>query len=436
MSTPRSAMLRPSWLRPWRDQERAGAGTVSGHPRPTLPALRFGLGELAGSLGDLGTLLPLAAALVTVNHMNATGVFFTVGLAYVVAGLYYRLPVPVQPLKAVAAIAIATGLSSSVISAAGPVLAVVLLGLAASGLAPVVGRLFARPVVRGIQLGLGLMLVQTGLLLAARPQLVLAGGESVLRLGEVPIPLGLPVAGLVGLVLLRRGTSQRLPAVLVALALGLVVSLAAGALEGLASLRLGLVLPALGLPSPGDLGLAAVLLVVPQIPLTLGNAVVATQRTAEDYFGPAARRVTYQALLTSMGVVNLAAGFLGGLPVCHGSGGLTAHYRFGARTGGSNLLIGGGLIALAIFVDGNVVPLLALIPYPVLGALLVFTGVQHGLLARDVRGWREVASAGAVATVGFATANLALGFGVGLAIQGMLWLAARLSPSATAGRAA
>jgi len=248
--------------------------------------------------------------------------------------------------------------------------------------------------------------------------------------------LGLPVAGLVGLVLLRRSKSQRLPAVLVALILGLVVSLAAGALEGLASLRLGLVLPALGVPSPGDLWLAAVLLVVPQLPLTLGNAVVATQRTAEDYFGPAARKVTYRALLTSMGVANLAAGFLGGLPVCHGSGGLTAHYRFGARTGGSNLLIGGGLIALAIFVDGNVVPLLALIPYPVLGALLVFTGVQHGLLARDVRGWQEVPSAGAVAALGFATGNLALGFGLGLLLEGVFCLAARLPRSATEGGAA
>jgi len=394
-------------------------------PNPAPTPFRFGLSELAGSLGDLGTLLPLAAALITVNHMNATGLFLTVGLAYVASGLYYRLPIPVQPLKAVAAIAIATRLPGSVVSAAGPMLAVVLLGLAASGLAPAVGRLFARPVVRGIQLGLGLMLVQTGLLLAARPQLILAGGESVVRLGEMPIPLGLPVAGLVGLVLLRRGKSQRLPTMLVALALGLVVSLAAGALEGLASLRLGLVLPALGLPSPADLGLAAMLLVVPQIPLTLGNAVVATQRTAEDYFGPAARKVTYRALLTSMGVVNLAAGLLGGLPVCHGSGGLTAHYRFGARTGGSNLLIGGGLIALAILVDGNVVPLLALIPYPVLGALLVFTGVQHGLLARDVRGWQEVASAGAVATVGFATGNLALGFGVGLLLQAASWITAR-----------
>ena len=138
---------------------------------PPARPLRFGLAELGGALGDLGTLLPLTAGLIAVNGMEATGVFVTVGLAYVFVGLYYRLPIPVQPLKAVSAIAIATGVSGGVVSAAGPVLGVVLLALAASGLTSTLGRLFARPVVRGIQLGLGLLLVQTGLLLAARPQL-------------------------------------------------------------------------------------------------------------------------------------------------------------------------------------------------------------------------------------------------------------------------
>lgn len=392
---------------------------------PPSHPLRFGLAELGGALGDLGTLLPLAAALIVVNGMEATGVFLTVGLAYVVAGLYFRLPIPIQPLKAVSAIAIATGLSGGVVSAAGPVLGIVLLALAASGLTAALGRLFARPVVRGIQLGLGILLVQTGLLLAARPQLVPAGPENVVKLGEIGIPLGLPVAAVVGLVLARRGGVGRVPSTLAALGLGVVVSLLAGALEGLSSLRLGVVLPAVALPTTRDLGLAAVLLVVPQIPLTLGNSVVATRRTAEDYFGPEARRVTYRALLTSMGAFNLLAGFIGGLPICHGSGGLTAHYRFGARSGGASLMLGGILVALAILVDGNVVPLLALIPYPVLGALLVFTGVQHGLLARDVRGWREVLVAGTVAAVGFATGNLAFGFGVGLIMQAILELGAQ-----------
>ena len=388
-------------------------------------ALRFNMAELGGALGDLGTLLPLAAALITVNHMDATSVFLTVGIAYIFAGLYYRLPIPVQPLKADASVAIAANLPGSVVSAAGPVLGLILLALAVSGLGSVVGRLFAKPVVRGIQLGLGLLLVQTGLLLAARPQLVLSGSDSMVRLGDLGIPLGIPIAILVGLLLWYCRSSQRQPAMLLSLVLGLGISLAAGTLDGLARLHFGLALPIVGLPSARDLGLAAALLVVPQLPLTLGNAVVATQQTAEDYFGPASRRVTYRALLSSMGLLNLLAGLLGGLPICHGSGGLTAHYRFGARTAGASLMIGVGLVALALFVDGNVVPLLVLIPYPVLGALLVITGIQHGLLARDVRGPREVLLAGAVAVAGFATGNLALGFALGLALQRVLWFEAQ-----------
>ena len=400
--------------------------SVSAMTPPTPNSPRFHLAELGGALGDLGTLLPLAVALIAVNQMDATGVFFTVGLAYVATGLYYRLPIPVQPLKAVSAIAIATGLPGSVVSAAGPVLGLALLALAASGLSSAIGKLFARPIVRGIQLGLGLLLIRTGVMLAARPQLVPAGTDNVLRLGEVGLPLGLPLAVLVGFVLIRRGPARRVPATLAALVLGLGVSFLAGSLEGLAGLRLGVTLPSVTVPTARDLGLAAVLLVIPQIPLTLGNSVVATRRTAEDYFGTDSARVTYRALLTSMGIFNLAAGLIGGLPVCHGSGGLTAHYLFGARTGGANLMIGVGLLALAVLVDGNVVPLLALIPYPVLGALLVFTGVQHGLLARDIRGRSEVLVAGAVATLGFATDNLAFGFGLGLALQGTLRLGARI----------
>src|SRR3972149_2888680 len=88
---------------------------------------RFNLFELGGALGDLGTLLPLTVALITFNQMSATSVFLMVGLAYILSGLFYRLPMPVQPLKAVAAIAIANGLSASVISASGVIMAALLL---------------------------------------------------------------------------------------------------------------------------------------------------------------------------------------------------------------------------------------------------------------------------------------------------------------------
>ena len=154
------------------------------------PSFRLTWAEVAGAFGDIGVLLPLAVALITVNGLPATSVFFGVGVAYVLTGLVYRLPLPIQPLKAVAAIAIAEGLSGSTVVAAGWLMGLLLLLLAATGAARWLTRLFTRPVIRGIQLGLGLMLVRSGLSLVSRAQIVPGGAERVVRLASRPIPVG------------------------------------------------------------------------------------------------------------------------------------------------------------------------------------------------------------------------------------------------------
>ena len=380
---------------------------------------RFNLMELGGALGDLGTLLPLTAALISLNQMNATGVFFVIGLAYMAAGLFYRLPVPVQPLKAVAAIAIAGGLSASVISASGLVMAAFLLLLAGTGAIGWVARLFPRAIIRGIQLGVGLLLVKAGLALVNRRQAI-AGVEESLSLANLSIPTNWLLALALGGFLLLFLRSRKLPAFLAVLSLGGLASILWGSSAGLRSLHLGLSLPGVAMPSLGDLSATLTLLVIPQIPLTLGNAVFATVDTARAYFGPRAKRVTPRALLTTMGVANLGAGLLGGIPICHGSGGLTAHFRLGARTGGASLMIGALFLALALFLDGNVFPILALIPYPVLGVLVAFVGVQHSLLVRELRGRGQISVALVVAILGLVTTNLAIGLASGMCLYFIL----------------
>ena len=143
--------------------------------------------------------------------------------------------------------------------------------------------------------------------------------------------------------------------------------------------------------------------------------------TAKAYFGPQAKRVTPKALLTTMGVTNLGAGLLGGMPICHGSGGLTAHFRLGARTGGAALLIGVPLLAMALFLDGNVLPILSLIPYPVLGLLVVFVGLQHSLLVRDLKCKEEIMVALAVAIPGVITNKLTIGLASGICLHLILY---------------
>jgi len=392
-------------------------------------------GELSGALGDLGTLVPLAAALITVNGLSATGVFFGLGVAYVLSGLFYRLPIPVQPLKAVAAIAIARGLPGTTVAAAGWWMGGLLLLFALVDLPRWLDRLFTRPVIRGIQLGLGMMLVQSGLMLVSRPQVVPGGEERVLHLASHTFPVGWLIAAAALPFLIYTLRHRRYVASLVLLAFGGLTALAiGGAGRILGEIRLGIAFPAPALPSVADLMSALIFLVLPQIPLTLGNAVFATVDTAQAYFGHQARRVTPRNLLTTMGISQLVAALFGGVPVCHGSGGLTAHYRLGARTGAAPLLMGILCLALALLVDGNALPFLALIPYPVLGILVAFVGVQHGLLVRDLRGWEGIGVALTTALLGFATGNLALGFGGGILLQQFLGLVRRVRARRAAAR--
>lgn len=382
-----------------------------------LNAFRFNLQELGGAVGDLGTLLPLTVALITLNHMNATSVLLVVGLAYILSGIFYRLPVPIQPLKAVAAIAIAGGLSPNIISASGLLMAVILLLLAASGLINLIAKLFFKTVVRGIQLGVGLLLIKAGVLMVNKHQVIIGGKDGIVTPFNLSIPVGWLIALALGLVFALSLRTKKVPVSLAVLALGVAAGIFWGSLVGLPSLHFGLSLPTVAIPSLADLSTALVLLVIPQIPLTIGNAVFAMADTAKSYFGPQANRVTPRRLLTTMGIANLGAGLLGGMPVCHGSAGMTAHFRLGARTGAAALLIGIPFVAMAIFLDGNVVPIFSLVPYAVLGVLVVFVGIQHSLLVRDLRGKKEILVALAVAIPGLLTANFAIGLTSGICLH-------------------
>ncbi|MGQ9554978.1 MAG: putative sulfate/molybdate transporter, partial [Anaerolineae bacterium] len=418
----------PSAVPPVRSSTRARA-TDAGAGADRRP-FRLTWGEASGALADIGVLLPLAVALITVNGLSPTSVFFGVGLAYLLAGIVYRLPMPVQPLKAVSAIAIAQGLPGSLVSATGLALGLPLLLLAATGSARYLSKLFPRPIIRGLQLGVGALLVRSGFLLASRPQMVVGGPEHVLHAGPWSLPLGWLVAG-AALLFLLFSLRRRVEGVsLLLLFLGVPITLLAGSgTTGLGEIRLGLALPKLGLPQPLAVAQAFVLLALPQIPLTLGNAVFATADTARLYFAERAAVVTPFRLLTTAGACQVLAAVCGGVPVCHGSGGLTAHYKLGARSGLAPIIMGTICLVLALFVDGKVLPVLALIPYPVLGTLLMFVGVQHGLLAKDLRMPQELAVALTTALVGLVSSNLALGMAAAMALRGLLAVTLRLQAS-------
>ncbi len=370
----------------------------------TMPKFRFDLAELSGALADLGVMLPLLLALIALNGVNASSAFVVVAFAYFLNAVVYRLPIPVQPLKALAAAALALGLSSGMITASAWWIAAIFLLLGISGAVAWVGKLFPAPVVRGIQIGLGLLLLRSAWTLVTIPT---EGWEENLALGGWSIPWVWAAAFLaavaLGAGLLWRPSWAGLIVVLSGLLFGLVRF-------GFPDFQLGLTLPSFVLPSLSDFGPAFVLLVLPQVPLSLANSVFATSDAARQYFGSSGERVSPRRLLLTMGTANVAAAALGGVPVCHGSGGLTAHYRLGARTGGALLLIGAMFLALGLLGGAGLLSLLRLIPFPALGVLLAYVGVQHMLLAKDLRGLLAWSVALLVALIAWITHNLALGF--------------------------
>jgi len=149
--------------------------------------------------------------------------------------------------------------------------------------------------------------------------------------------------------------------------------------------------------------------------MTLGNAVIANADLSEEYFGADSGKVTYRALTVSMALANIGSFLFGGIPLCHGAGGLAAHYRFGARTAGSNLTIGGIFLALAIFLGLHSLPIIYLIPMSILGVLLVFAGSQLALTVNDLTERKDLFVALLMLGITLAL-NLAVGFAVGIAV--------------------
>jgi sulfate permease, SulP family len=395
--------------------------TTTATPAKTLTWLLTRL-DVAGAFGDIGVLFPIAIALITLNHLNPTAVFLAAGLTYVLAGWYFQIPISVQPLKAVAAIALATGLPPSAIASAGVLMGILLAIIAITNTAGLLAELFTLPIVRGIQLGLGLLLAREGVRL-------ILGRQSILALSNGTSATGWEVALGAAILLLGFHKSTRYPAALVLLTAGIALGLLAqwGKMPQFAWGPLALQFLH---PRVDEFWRVLPLLVIPQFALTFGNSIVATENTAQILYGPRARRVNVRALSTSIALVNLASGMIQAAPMCHGSGGITAHYRFGARTPNSSYIIGGLCILLALF-GRAAIGVLHLIPIAILGVFLIYVGIQHAAYLRDiVQRAPLLLIAACVGAVSLLTTNLMWGFLTGFVLQGILLIYERIKPHA------
>ena len=372
--------------------------------------MRFDRNELAGAFGDIGTDLPLIVGMLLAMRLApgegfeplVAGVFAVFGLAQIATGLVYGLPMPVQPLKAMAAIVIAGGVSPDELAGGGMVAGALMLALALSGALAWLVRVIPRAAVRGVQLGLGLTL--------ARIALTQYVPDTAHASGTAGLVLHYAVAAAGAVVVLALWGNRRVPAALLLVAGGLVWAVGWRLDLGAVAAGFGLTLPSPRLPTWDAIATGAVVLALPQVPLSLSNALIGTAQTARDLFPDRAPSATRLGI--TYGALNLVGPLLGGLPVCHGAGGLAGHHAFGARTGGSVVIYGALYLVIGLCFAGGFTEVVKAFPLPVLGVLLAFEAVALMRLSADVAADRRAFLIALL--VGLLAASVPYGFLVGL----------------------
>jgi predicted benzoate:H+ symporter BenE len=349
----------------------------------------FNLRELAGSTGDFGTLFPLAIGYFVVNGLNPAGLLVMMGLANIVTGIIYRLPMPIEPKKVLAVVAITQRWSPSLIYATGFGTGVIWLFLAFTGLIHRIVAITPRSVVRGIQIALGIMLAIEGF--------------KMVSTGWI-----LGIVSIVIVILLRK--SRYAPAAIVLMVLGIAMVGSQGELLG--AIHIGFTLPPFTTFSVSEIWKGLVLAGFAQIALTATNAVIATSALIKEYWPD--KPVPEKKLALNMGIMNVLVPFFGGMPMCHGAGGLAGQYYFGARTGGTNIIEGIIEISLGLFLASSVATLFSLFPKSIIGAMLLLVGIELTKFVRDIK-LRETPIM--ALTIGLSLlANMAIGYVVAVGV--------------------
>jgi MFS superfamily sulfate permease-like transporter len=328
--------------------------------------VRFDRNEFAGSFGDIGTDLPLIIGIILAAGLDSASVFIVFGLMQIATGVLYGLPMPMQPLKAMAVLVITQQIDGAILYGAGIAIGAIMLLLTFTGLLTWLTRVIPLCVVRGLQLGLGLSLASLAI-----TRYVPAMGTS-----------GYILAGLSFIIIVALWGNRRIPAALIVIMLGALYAIVfridmAGIAQGV-----GFSLPTLHTPTWSNIGVGMLLLAMPQLPLSLSNAVVATHQTLRDLYPH--RHVRVNQIGGTYGVVNLISPWFGGIPLCHGCGGLAGHHAFGARTGGSVIIYGCLYLVIGLFFSRVFGQVVEVFPLPVLGVVLLFEAVVLMALARDV----------------------------------------------------
>ncbi len=352
--------------------------------------MRVTVNEFSGALGDFGTIIPLVVGISLVSGMNAGYILLFFGAWFILTGLYYRLPVPIEPMKAIAVAAIATGLSTGQVLAAGLFLGFLFLFLGTGNWMERIQRRIPPSVIRGIQLGLALLLFRTA-------------GEYMIG-DPVFFAVGVGIIAAFMVVSRYRGVPDL--SALVVLGLGFGIGFFT---SGIPAVQL-LPPPSLVIPVPSEIYYALTVLVLPQAILTITNAILATSFLISDLFS---QEVKPRTLSRTIGLMTLVSVPFGGFPMCHGAGGLAGQYRYGARTGAANVIAGIIFIVIAVFFGSP--GFLGIISGGFFGALLVFVGIELGEVSLKTDSWLVTGAIGVLSLASSMTIAFVVGMGIAYA---------------------
>jgi len=387
----------------------AGIGPSPAHDTSLLDGWRgrivFNRNELSGAFGDIGTDFPLVVGMILAAGLDPASVLIVFGAMQVLTGVVYGMPMPVQPLKAMAALVITQKLGGDVLYGGGLAIGLVMLVLVVTGLIGTLARAIPKVVVRSIQFGLGLQLAT----IALREYLPSSG----------IVGYGLALLSCITIVLLLG--NRRFPPAPFVILIGVASTLIYGTNVDQIVHGFGIQFPQLHAPGPQDIWMGFILLALPQIPLSLGNSILATRQVTYDLFPQ--RPITVEKISFTYALMNLINPFLSGLPTCHGAGGMVGHYTFGGRTGGSVVLYGALYLFIGIFLAGSFGAVVQLFPKPVLGIILFFEAVAIMRLVRDVA--HDTTDFSIVLIGGLVAASLPYGYLIALIVGTALFYLSR-----------
>ncbi|XP_058111418.1 molybdate transporter 1 [Magnolia sinica] len=415
--------------------------------------LRSKWAELNGAMGDLGTYIPIIMALTLAKDLNLGITLIFTGIYNIITGMIYGVPMPVQPMKAIAAVAISHGPDFGVpeIMAAGICTGGTLLVLGVTGLMEFAYKLIPLPVVRGVQLSQGLSFALTAVKYVRNVQNFSKGkasGENRRWLGLDGLILALVCACFIVIVsgageetdeaddemdggdgvLCGESTDKRgrfwrffmyLPSAMIVFLLGVV----------LAIIRRPSVVKEIEF-GPSNVNVVRISAhswkegflkgAIPQIPLSVLNSVIAVCKLSSDLFPGKDFSVT--SVSVSVGLMNLVGCWFGAMPCCHGAGGLAGQYKFGGRSGGCVAILGTAKLALGIVLGSSIVRILMQFPVGLLGVLLLFAGIELAMASKDMNSKAESFVMLVCTAVSLVGSSAALGFVCGIVVHVLLML--------------